>query len=234
MLIAQANQSPPLKKEIEDAIRSDIQRTLTSVGAANKTSLSNVLRIYALFNPAVGYCQGMNFIAEFLLLHFKSEPMAFAFLSTIIERYGMSMLFAEGVPLLRRFLYQMDRLVYFQDSSLMTAFLNEGITSAHFSPPWFMSLFTFLASDGDNEQLLSLWDAFLLYGWKAVFKAGVFAVTKLNKKEENKELVKELAKGVAFQNAAKGEFIENFKKIPVNNRVLEMLSKEYNSILKFE
>ena len=231
-LITKANQSDLLKKEVEDIIKKDVQRPLTSIGASNKQALSNILRIYALFNPSVGYCQGMSFIAEFFLVHLKSEPLAFAFFSAVIERYGMSSLFTDGLPLLRRFLYQMDRLVYFQDKNLMIAFLNEGITSAHFSSPWFMSLFTFMLKEDDSEALLPFWDTFLLYGWKAVFRAGIYCVKKLNKKDtDNRELVKELSTGAAIQ-SNRSEFIEEFKKIPVKSRMLELLNREYNNIQK--
>jgi hypothetical protein len=40
-------------------------------------ALWRVLRAYALHDPVVGYCQGMNFVAGLLLLHLD-EPSAFA------------------------------------------------------------------------------------------------------------------------------------------------------------
>ena len=39
--------------------------------------LTNILKTYALFNKEIEYCQGMNFIAGFLLMVFKEEETAF-------------------------------------------------------------------------------------------------------------------------------------------------------------
>lgn len=234
MLIVKVCQGPPLKKEVESAIRKDTLRTLTSAGAENRSSLSNVLKIYALSNPVVGYCQGMSFIAEFLLVHLKSEALTFAFLSATIDRYGMCSLFADGLPLLRAFLYQLDRLLYFQHSSLALSLLSEGMAAAHFASPWFMSLFTFMLKEEGNEELVGIWDAFVLYGWKAIFRAGMYAVRRLNKTEQTMELVKELTAGAAFKDSVEGaRFIDEFKKIPVTREILELLSREYNKIMKF-
>lgn len=36
-------------------------------------ALRNVLVAYANFNPALGYCQGMSFIAAMLLMHLEEE-----------------------------------------------------------------------------------------------------------------------------------------------------------------
>jgi hypothetical protein len=46
--------------------------------------LISVLRTYALFNPEIEYCQGMNYVAGFLLMVFKDEEMAFKALVTIV------------------------------------------------------------------------------------------------------------------------------------------------------
>lgn len=42
-----------------------------------QNALRRVLRAYALHNPAIGYCQGLNFIAGFLLLIFEHEENVF-------------------------------------------------------------------------------------------------------------------------------------------------------------
>jgi hypothetical protein len=62
-------------------------------------SLSTVLKAYAVYNPELNYCQGMNFIAGFLLASFKkSEAMAFTVMREVVERYQMQTLFNEELP----------------------------------------------------------------------------------------------------------------------------------------
>ena len=65
----------------------------------NHESLTTVLRAYAVFNPSLNYCQGMNFMAGFLLATYKqSEAMAFGVMREIVERYQMQTLFNEELP----------------------------------------------------------------------------------------------------------------------------------------
>ena len=48
-------------------IEPDLGRTCSRLTALEKKSLRRVLRSYALRNPAVGYCQALNFVALALL-----------------------------------------------------------------------------------------------------------------------------------------------------------------------
>ena len=59
-----------------DQIEKDLRRTFPA-GAPHNTAtidaLRRVLVTYATYNPSVGYCQGMNFLAAVLLLHLPEE-----------------------------------------------------------------------------------------------------------------------------------------------------------------
>lgn len=48
-------------------------------------SLRNVLYAYAVRNPSLLYCQGMNYLVGFLLINKFSEEEAFWFLVQLIE-----------------------------------------------------------------------------------------------------------------------------------------------------
>jgi len=67
--------------------------------------LANVLRTYAYFDPEIEYCQGMNFIAGFLLMVFKDEKIAFVALRQLVERFSMADLFNSDLPKLKLFFY---------------------------------------------------------------------------------------------------------------------------------
>lgn len=54
----------------------------------------------------------MNFIAGFLFLVFKgSEPLAFAILKSVINKFRMHELFNTELPMLKLNFYQLDRLI---------------------------------------------------------------------------------------------------------------------------
>ena len=46
--------------------------------------MRHVLHAYALHNPSIGYCQGMNFVVA-ILLQTVTEEMAFWMLVTIVD-----------------------------------------------------------------------------------------------------------------------------------------------------
>ena len=50
-----------------------------------KTALRRILAAYALRNPSVGYCQGLNFVAGMLLTSGMEEEDTFYSLCTIVE-----------------------------------------------------------------------------------------------------------------------------------------------------
>ena len=49
----------------------------------NVESLKLILKTYAYYNPGVEYCQGMNYLAGFLLSVFKVEEVAFKALHSL-------------------------------------------------------------------------------------------------------------------------------------------------------
>ncbi|XP_023571021.1 growth hormone-regulated TBC protein 1 isoform X2 [Octodon degus] len=81
------------KSELEEAIRTDLNRTFPDNVKFRKTAqpclqkaLFNVLLAYGLHNRSVGYCQGMNFIAGYLILITKNEEESFWLLDALIGR----------------------------------------------------------------------------------------------------------------------------------------------------
>jgi Rab-GTPase-TBC domain len=94
----------------------------------------------------------------------------------------MAELFNPDLPRLKLFFLQLDRMLCLVDADLYNHFNNEGITSSYFASAWFITLYTnSLKQNTDagvvNENLLQLWDFFLLSGWKAIVKLGLYILT---------------------------------------------------------
>jgi len=184
----------------------------------------------------------MNFIVGFLYLLLQDNTKTFNFLRQVISQHNMEDLFSQGVPLLKKHFYQMDRLLYFHFPDIFAFLRNEGIRASSFSPSWFITLFTnslqYSTKGVPGDLLLVVWDVFLLYGWKAIFKVGIFIVETLMR-----ELITTRIDHImmAFGNVPKGSFFEDpmvldkfrkeFKKIKINNDVVEALNKEYMEII---
>jgi len=64
------------------------------------------LRTYAIVNPKLDYCQGMNFLAGFLYLALEQdEGYAFAVLKSIIERFHLTKLYNTEMPMMKLMFY---------------------------------------------------------------------------------------------------------------------------------
>lgn len=82
-----ADQATGFRKVIEI----DVKRTNANLSAENQLALNRILLSFVKRNMRVGYCQGMNFIAEFLHVEMGfSEEETFWLLSYIVETQGES------------------------------------------------------------------------------------------------------------------------------------------------
>lgn len=69
-----------------------------------QNQLLNVLRAYSVFNPEVGYCQGMGFICGLLLMYMREDD-AFLMLISLLDNYRMAGLFMPNLPLLNKYFF---------------------------------------------------------------------------------------------------------------------------------
>uniref|UniRef100_H2ZAZ7 Rab-GAP TBC domain-containing protein n=1 Tax=Ciona savignyi TaxID=51511 RepID=H2ZAZ7_CIOSA len=78
--------------ELIEAIKTDLNRTFPENIYFNgkmtddkRQSLYNILLAYGRRSPAIGYCQGINFVAALILLVVKDEEKSFWLLSTLLD-----------------------------------------------------------------------------------------------------------------------------------------------------
>lgn len=106
-----SQQAIKLKPDIKSMIDVDINRSFNLMQGINATNLRKILTSYAVCNPELNYCQGMNFIAGFLFLLFQDEALSFAVMRDLIHRFNMGRLFNTELPMLKLNFYQLDRLI---------------------------------------------------------------------------------------------------------------------------
>lgn len=160
-----------------DIIR-DISRTFPSHvffqqrHGPGQRSLYNVLKAYSVYDRAVGYVQGMGFLAGLLLLY-MSEEDAFWLLVALLKgavHAPMEGLYLVGLPLVQQYLYQLDRLVKEQLPKLGAHFEEEMINPSMYASQWFITVFSY---SFPFPLALRIWDVFLSEGVKIVFKVGL-------------------------------------------------------------
>ena len=95
-----------LSRQLHEKIDVDVVRSFNSLKEISSDTLKNILKTYAIVNPNLDYCQGMNFISGFLYMVLgKEESYAFAVLREIIERFEMSILYNTELPMLKLLFY---------------------------------------------------------------------------------------------------------------------------------
>ncbi|KAJ3272970.1 hypothetical protein HDV01_004876 [Terramyces sp. JEL0728] len=167
------------KPPIFDIIERDIHRCFPSkiflitahvmfsdANGEGQKNLRDVLRVYALYNPALGYCQGMGMLVGLLLMRMSPED-AFWMLVVILENY-IPDYHSENLYQLRVDAAAFELcLKKFQRP--LARHMHE-LKPLNYMTQWFLTLYTMTLP---WSTVLRLWDMFLHDGAKALFRAGI-------------------------------------------------------------
>ena len=130
---------------------------------------SNILKAVAYKKPQINYCQGMNYIAAFLLEYIEDEEEAFFYFLGIIQNTEYGELFLNDLIKLKQFFYILERLINMYMPELYIYLKNSGISSSFFSSPWFITLFThcyqYITEAKNPKILLFILDSFILVNY---------------------------------------------------------------------
>lgn len=105
-----ANLLKRANSEVEMMIEKDLSRTFPEIEEfkldvnSGKNRLYNVLKAYAHYDPEVGYCQGMNYVAAMLLRYIQSEEQAFLVFVSLMETGGWRELYQVSMARLHQLL----------------------------------------------------------------------------------------------------------------------------------
>jgi TBC1 domain family member 6 len=156
--------------EAKYALDKDVDRTFPGHpvfdSRAGLASLRRLLAAFAVHNPDLGYCQGLNFLAGYLLL-LLSEEQAFWVLDCLVNEilppdyYSPTLI---GVHADQRVL---GHLVGELLPDVATAYESAGVSLHVVTVEWFMcALVTLLPA----HTAVRVWDALFLHGSEALFR----------------------------------------------------------------
>ncbi|KAI8366043.1 rab-GTPase-TBC domain-containing protein [Radiomyces spectabilis] len=137
-----------LKQEsvYEKAILRDLPRTFADheyfQSQDGQDALFNVIKAYSLYDPQVGYSQGLTHIVGPLLLNMPEEE-AFCVLVQMMNRYNLRRQFAPKNDLLSQRLYQYEGLLEDRLPHIKRHFEIYGIRSSMYAMQWFTTLFAY-------------------------------------------------------------------------------------------
>ena len=157
-------ESSPYEKEI----RLDLSET-NFVKNSNLENLFRVIKAYSLFDPEVGYTQGMAYIAVPLLVNMP-ELEAFCLLVKLMKDYGLRDFFLTQMPGLQLRLYQFDRILEDTLPDIHIHLSRQGVRSSMYTSKWFLTLFAYKFP---LPIVLRIYDVILTEGIEALLKFAV-------------------------------------------------------------
>ncbi|GAP83793.1 putative TBC domain-containing protein [Rosellinia necatrix] len=165
-------------QKLEKVIRRDLgTRTSYSKYAAAaglQDGLFGVCKAYALFDEAVGYAQGMNFLIMPLLFNMPEEE-AFCLLVRLMNQYKLRDLFIQDMPGLHMHLYQFERILEDLEPALYCHLHRRGISPHLYATQWFLTLFAYRFP---LQLVLRIYDLILSEGLSAILRFGIVLMQK--------------------------------------------------------
>ena len=151
-------------------IEKDLERTFikkSEQSQKNIEKLRNILNCINNYNN--GYCQGMNFIAGFLLklTNFDEIQTFYIFRNILKDIKGY---FEDDFPLLKKNIFIFDK--YFKElyPKLYKHFKKAEIYNEFWVGKWFQSLFTLSLS---FDELCNIWDILIIKGFDFIIYIGL-------------------------------------------------------------
>jgi hypothetical protein len=96
------------KQQIKDCVRTFTEfKAFTEPWNSGNNRLFNVLKAYSLFDPELGYTQGLNFVAAMILLVVEDESIAFLIFIKLLEKNEWRRFYTNETPKL----FEMTKLI---------------------------------------------------------------------------------------------------------------------------
>ncbi|EDU48954.1 GTPase-activating protein GYP5 [Pyrenophora tritici-repentis Pt-1C-BFP] len=165
--------------KLEKVIKRDLgARTSYSkyvMAAGLQDGLFGICKAYALYDDAVGYAQGMNFIAMPLLFNMPEEE-AFSLFVTLMNKYHLRDLFVADMAGLHLHLYQFERLLEDFEPALYCHLRRREVKPQLYATQWFLTLFAYRFP---LQLVLRIYDLILSEGLEsAILKFGIVLMQK--------------------------------------------------------
>lgn len=178
-------QRPLQSTVVRDQIRADLPRTFpdnchfdSSRPDNMQAGLYNVLHAFALVNPGIGYCQGLNYVAGLLLLVTREEEATFWLLKVLLEQ-KLPDYYTPTMPGLLTDLRVVEALAKQELPVLALHIERLGVPWALFASKWFICLYSEVLP---TETVLRVWDAVFYEGSKVLFRVAL-GLLKINQEQ---------------------------------------------------
>lgn len=199
---------------------------LKSMGG--QASLRRVLRAYSIYDPQVGYCQGMNFISA-MFITFMTEEESFWLLVYVMSSPPclMRRLFDMGMYQARAVLHIADRLVAQFLPKLHAHFEKEMVHVSMYATQWLLTMYT---APFPFDLVTRVWDCFLCEGWKIAYRVLIGILTMYQPELLKMKFEDIMAYIKAIPNKVNGDqVLDAAFAVPLKTKHIEKFQKEFNA-----
>ena len=233
-----------LESQFLDIINLDVERTFFDVDQnENRNKLRNILVTLSICNPKIGYCQGMSFIGQFLLVITKyDEERSFDIFSALITKGDYGSLMENNFEEMKKYFYVFERLINIYLPDLYIVLNKNNVSSSYYITPWFITLFTHSFCTSHTRILVRIFDTFVLDGWTCIIRIGLLLLKyyqnnliEMKFEEILQFLINELKeKYVFFNNSNYDKFIELYHEMKIPRGLVINIENEFELNKKVE
>ena len=218
-------------KDSKDIIDLDVLRTNFDVNKEeNQIKVSNILKCMRKAKTNLKYCQGMNFVAAFLLNITNNEEETFYLFLSILDGTDYGNLFVKDLEKLKKYFYVFGRLMNVLLPELEFFLKDNKVDVSYFVSPWFITLFTSTLQNIKDKKnpkiLLRIFDLFFFSGWKSIIKIGISLLKNYESTIMNlgfEELLRFLISNILKSDFFQKENYEQLMQIQINFKIKSSL-----------
>ncbi|XP_030643421.1 growth hormone-regulated TBC protein 1b [Chanos chanos] len=195
---------------LKEIIQADLHRTFpdniqfrSSSDQCLQKALYNVLLAYGNHNKDVGYCQGMNFIAGYLLIITKDEEKSFWLLDTLLRRI-LPDYYTPAMLGLKADQEVLGELVKAKVPAVWQAMARHDVMWTLVVSRWFICLYIDILP---VETVLRIWDCLFYEGSKILFRVALTLIRHLQPQILQAQSLPEICQ--CFKQITQGRFVED-------------------------
>ena len=221
------------KEKSINLIDLDIERTFSSLGVfKNESQLGNnlreILRIFVVARPDIGYVQGLSYIAGTLLMQMDKFLSFVCFMNIILSPNILPFYRLDEINIKKR----LDLFNEIFKLNLPKAYLHfqeNEVFPEHYLLEWFMTLFT---RNLNIELALRIWDIYMIEGIFVLYKTAIVIFLLDEKKILSMDFgeIMNFLKNLDKNNYDEDKFVEELNKVKLNDKIvnkIQQLNEEY-------
>ena len=229
-----------IKEDIKDKEKSiniielDIERTFPYLGLFKGNSpmaqdLREILRVFVISRPDIGYIQGLSFIAGILLLNMDKFKAFISLMNLILNPIILPFYKMDNKSIQER-LQLFKQVFYFNLPELCEHFDELNLLPENYFLSWNMTLFT---RDVNLELAKRIWDIFMIDGIKAIYSAAIVFLSHFENKLIKMDFVEIMTYISSIKNINFDEdmFIEAMNNVKIPDWIQFEIDKLYDNNL---